>query len=604
MKNIIFAGGYHTGRKLLINSILQDECFIVYESTTKVQSVTVNGINYIETPPLFSDKEVEQNTKSLVHYVLHALFSEDQGTVFLVFVVLVEGDSIRECDVNAVKVAVRALDDVGLPTAHKFAVLVNKVDKRFYKKKRLQTEFAMRVSHMFSIIGIDVSPDNIGFVSDERIRSRTGTDASFLKCESWAGFIERAPVMSVNSQSFSSSESPSRIQSVAMDSADPVGQTRRGNNITSRSTPHPMSNRSSMNGDNRPSDEPTLQALEDEHTSAPTALPNDFPPNSIESISHHQSPIDGIAFRANHHASSSSECSMTSSPFPDRPPAKSSQDYTMKDDSMPTGPSCPTLSSTNGSSSPFQVDQHRGYKTNVDTVCTFPYESSRYTTNKAPDEKIPSTTELTRNERLPFNTPPPSSSLHLPKRPLLLFEACSPNNTDHRISATPEINASHPNSGLPYQCSPYKLVTNESELPLEARNVISDIEMHDRRLSDLHDLQRKYSEDRRRYLECLRNTESAMKKVKFDTHVCQSHITVLKSNLQAILDEARQQQWRDANKTKHQGILEQLECAICLEDIERRDAFSLPCGHVFHNVCVNKWIAKKRSCPICKIRVN
>lgn len=43
-------------------------------------------------------------------------------------------------------------------------------------------------------------------------------------------------------------------------------------------------------------------------------------------------------------------------------------------------------------------------------------------------------------------------------------------------------------------------------------------------------------------------------------------------------------------------------CSICLQDFECQDvARSLTnCRHLFHLRCINKWISKQRSCPLCR----
>ncbi|KAI3419845.1 Vacuolar proton pump subunit B (V-ATPase subunit B) (Vacuolar proton pump subunit B) [Psidium guajava] len=43
-------------------------------------------------------------------------------------------------------------------------------------------------------------------------------------------------------------------------------------------------------------------------------------------------------------------------------------------------------------------------------------------------------------------------------------------------------------------------------------------------------------------------------------------------------------------------------CSICLEDFKCRDvARRLPdCHHLFHLCCIDKWISKQRSCPLCR----
>ncbi|XP_056164702.1 NEP1-interacting protein 1-like [Syzygium oleosum] len=43
-------------------------------------------------------------------------------------------------------------------------------------------------------------------------------------------------------------------------------------------------------------------------------------------------------------------------------------------------------------------------------------------------------------------------------------------------------------------------------------------------------------------------------------------------------------------------------CSICLQDFECKDeARRLPnCRHLFHLHCIDKWICKQRSCPLCR----
>jgi len=46
------------------------------------------------------------------------------------------------------------------------------------------------------------------------------------------------------------------------------------------------------------------------------------------------------------------------------------------------------------------------------------------------------------------------------------------------------------------------------------------------------------------------------------------------------------------------------ECSICLEEYALGTAVKvLPCGHIFHPVCIDKWLAGHGVCPLCKCDV-
>ncbi|KAK7330341.1 hypothetical protein VNO77_24531 [Canavalia gladiata] len=63
-------------------------------------------------------------------------------------------------------------------------------------------------------------------------------------------------------------------------------------------------------------------------------------------------------------------------------------------------------------------------------------------------------------------------------------------------------------------------------------------------------------------------------------------------------------------KLPHHMILKDMKaentcCTICLQDIEVGEiARSLPgCHHTFHLMCVDKWLVKNDSCPVCRQHV-
>lgn len=46
-----------------------------------------------------------------------------------------------------------------------------------------------------------------------------------------------------------------------------------------------------------------------------------------------------------------------------------------------------------------------------------------------------------------------------------------------------------------------------------------------------------------------------------------------------------------------------IDCSICLEHIHKNNK-SLVCGHSFHIVCINSWLAVNFNCPICRRNPN
>ncbi len=46
---------------------------------------------------------------------------------------------------------------------------------------------------------------------------------------------------------------------------------------------------------------------------------------------------------------------------------------------------------------------------------------------------------------------------------------------------------------------------------------------------------------------------------------------------------------------------DQIECIICFDSFNQSDTIPLiRCGHIYHDVCLNKWLQKQNVCPLCK----
>ncbi|KAF3848636.1 hypothetical protein F7725_015133 [Dissostichus mawsoni] len=46
------------------------------------------------------------------------------------------------------------------------------------------------------------------------------------------------------------------------------------------------------------------------------------------------------------------------------------------------------------------------------------------------------------------------------------------------------------------------------------------------------------------------------------------------------------------------------KCTICLSMLEdKEDVRRLPCMHLFHQGCVDQWLATSRKCPICRVDI-
>lgn len=46
-----------------------------------------------------------------------------------------------------------------------------------------------------------------------------------------------------------------------------------------------------------------------------------------------------------------------------------------------------------------------------------------------------------------------------------------------------------------------------------------------------------------------------------------------------------------------------MECIICFHNIRWYQQKTLRCGHTFHRKCLNIWLKKKETCPICRTNI-
>ena len=51
-------------------------------------------------------------------------------------------------------------------------------------------------------------------------------------------------------------------------------------------------------------------------------------------------------------------------------------------------------------------------------------------------------------------------------------------------------------------------------------------------------------------------------------------------------------------------VTQSKECSICLCNFESSDRVGkLPCRHMYHEDCLNKWIDKHNTCPVCRLEL-
>ena len=45
-------------------------------------------------------------------------------------------------------------------------------------------------------------------------------------------------------------------------------------------------------------------------------------------------------------------------------------------------------------------------------------------------------------------------------------------------------------------------------------------------------------------------------------------------------------------------------CSICLDEISQDSVRTFECNHYFHLSCLNEWVRKSATCPVCRTKLN
>ena len=60
----------------------------------------------------------------------------------------------------------------------------------------------------------------------------------------------------------------------------------------------------------------------------------------------------------------------------------------------------------------------------------------------------------------------------------------------------------------------------------------------------------------------------------------------------------------EKKEIKYNEIHNDHECTICLEEYkENDDLYQLQCGHYYHKECIDDWLLKHHTCPLCRLNL-
>lgn len=89
-------------------------------------------------------------------------------------------------------------------------------------------------------------------------------------------------------------------------------------------------------------------------------------------------------------------------------------------------------------------------------------------------------------------------------------------------------------------------------------------------------------------------------------HPQQNNIEDLEETLQRLAKQSMSKMsvWKYKRKNYQFSRESNESCAVCLEEfIKGQTIRMLPCHHQFHNRCVDCWLIRKRTCPLCKMDI-